>query len=79
MEKCLPKTSNTRLQDRRFAVSTKEGTNDRGDEIWHSRPIGYEMAKMILVHHGWTGEQADADLAECPDKWIPVNGSTQIT
>lgn len=71
--------NDTRLKDRKFAVSTKEGINERGDEIWHSRPITYEMAKMILVYNGWNGEQADADLAKCPDQWIPVNSTTQIT
>lgn len=71
--------NDTRLQDRKFAVATKQGTNEKGDEIWHSQPINYSTAHTILVHNGWTREQADADLAECPDKWIPVNGSTQIT
>ena len=61
-----------------FAVSTLEGKNHKGDELWKSTPIDHSTAQMILIHNGWTKEQADEALAECPDKWILVNNTTQI-
>ena len=62
-----------------FAISTLEGKNYKGDDVWKSTPVDHDTAKIILIHNGWTPEQAEADLAECPEKWILVNNSTQIT
>lgn len=64
------------MMEKTYAVSTKTAT-PTGDQ-WHSQPIGHDMAMMILVHNGWTEEQAETDLAGCPDKWIPVNDCCQI-
>jgi hypothetical protein len=66
------------IKERLFAVSQMIGQNHSGDDIWQSMPIDYDAAKIILIHNGWTSEQADFDLEGCPDRWIPVNNTTQI-
>lgn len=62
---------------KKFSVSTKTET-ETGD-LWESRPIEYNTAYMLLIHNGWTSNEAEHDLSGCPDNWIPVNDWTQIS
>jgi hypothetical protein len=66
------------LVERKFAVSSRSRNGVNNADVWASSPISYAEAKTILVHNGWDESKADADLDECPDRWIPVNENTQI-
>ena len=65
------------MADKRYAVATSEDMPN-GDTRYHTEPIDHDHAVLILVHNGWTEAQAEADLAECPDRWISVNSCTQL-
>ncbi len=60
-----------------FCVATKT-TLKNGDDRWETKRISFKEAKQILIHNGWTENQARADLLMCPDQWILVNNCTQI-
>lgn len=60
-----------------FSVATKT-TLTNGSDLWETKPISEADAILILIHNGWTEQQALHDLSKCPDRWIPVNGCTQI-
>lgn len=60
-----------------FSVATKTILKD-GSDKWDTRPATKAEAMHILVSNGWTEEQANHDLARCPDDWIIVNSCTQI-
>ena len=62
---------------KQFAVSTKT-TKENGDDLWETKRISFKDAELILIHNGWTENQARADLLMCPDQWILVNNCTQI-
>lgn len=60
-----------------FVVSTKS-LSPKGDDLWESSVVNLDRAILILVHNGWTEEEAVEELSQCPDKWILVNETTQI-
>lgn len=70
-------SNNTHLKDRRFGISTRTAMPN-GNDRWDNKPSSYDEAHLVLIHNGWTSEQADEALEECPDRWIPVNTNTQI-
>ena len=61
-----------------FCISSSEDLPN-GDTLYHCTPINYDGAMTILIYNGWSEEQAQADLAKCPDEWILVNAHTQIS
>jgi hypothetical protein len=70
---CLEKL----LENRTFAVVTKTVT--KTGDLWHSTPIPYSEAFQILIHNGWSKNDANLDLHTTPNQFIMVNGTTQIT
>jgi hypothetical protein len=64
-------------QTKKFSIATKTEYID-GSVRWECKSSTYDEALYVLVQNGWTKEQADLELAACPEHWILVNNCTQI-
>lgn len=63
----------------KFAISTSEDMPN-GDVRWTSKPSDYSEAFIVLIHNGWTEEQAKEELEGIKNNgsFIIVNPFTQI-
>jgi hypothetical protein len=65
------------LKQERFSIGTCIRTGNYDE--WYCESVSYSTALHTLLSNGWTEDQANLALAQCPDKCIQVNKHTTIT
>jgi hypothetical protein len=67
-------------KERTYGVSVKEPLANGGDR-WHNTPTSRENTIQVLIHNGWTAQQAEDGLNALDnetDPYLLVSNSVQI-
>jgi hypothetical protein len=76
----VQKVEEQEKKERKYGVSVKE-TLENGNDRWHNTPTSRAYTIQVLIHNGWTEQQAEDGLNALDnetDSYLLVSNCVQV-